>query len=309
MSILLWLVASCVWADTKTVGISTWNEYPTSVEGFIKGLALGGFIEGKNITLIRRSSGADKDKQHRIAEEFKNLKVDLVYSLTTPGTVIIKNDLPPSIPIVFSIVTYPADSGLIESYDYSGNNLVGTSNFVPQHNFVKLLRTLLPNAKRASVFHRSGEPNSKLQAVNLKRLLGRDGIDVIDVEVSTLDEVERVALSHKGKTDVFITTTDTLMQGGGERRLIKVGNKLNMPIMSSNKKGIELGSSFGPVADFRVLGEISGRLAASILSGKARPSDLASSVMETPLILVNRKSIEALNISIPNDMANVSYVD
>ena len=60
--------------------------------------------------------------------------MDLVYSLTTPGTAIVKEVLPSDTPIVFSIVTYPADAGLIESFEYSGNNLVGTSNYVPEYS-------------------------------------------------------------------------------------------------------------------------------------------------------------------------------
>ena len=70
-------------------------------------------------------------RQREIAESFREVGVDLVYSLTTPkGQLIMKQILPETTPIVFSIITYPADSGLIESLDYSGNNLVGTSNYV-----------------------------------------------------------------------------------------------------------------------------------------------------------------------------------
>ncbi len=52
------------------------------------------------------------------------------------------------------------------------------------------------------------------------------------------------------KADVFMTTTDTLMQGGGEEELIKISLDKKIPILSSNKKGIGQGSTFGPVADF-----------------------------------------------------------
>jgi len=96
------------------IGISVWTGYPRSVEGFKAAMAEGGFIEGKNISYLYAKSGLDKEKQRQIAEDFKAQRVDLVYSLTTPGTTIIKQILPPDIPIVFSIVTYPADAGLIE---------------------------------------------------------------------------------------------------------------------------------------------------------------------------------------------------
>jgi len=81
-------------------------------------------------------------------------------------------------PAVFPIVTYPADSGLIESFEYSGNNLVGTSNYVELTNYIKLLKTILPNTKTLAIFHRKKEPNSKIQAANMIRLLKWEGTTV-----------------------------------------------------------------------------------------------------------------------------------
>ena len=124
-------------------------------------MADGGFVEGKNVKYIHGKSGPSKEKQREIAQGFRDADVDLVYTLTTPGTTIIKEVMPQDTPIIFSIVTYPADSGLIESFEYSGNNLVGTSNYVPLLNYVRLLQTILPDAKSVAIFHRKGEPNSK----------------------------------------------------------------------------------------------------------------------------------------------------
>ncbi len=235
--------------------------------------------------------------------------MDLVYSLTTPGTIIIKEFMPETTPIVFSIVTYPADSGLIESLEYSDNNLVGTSNFVPLKNYVNLLTLLLPEAERLAIFHRKGEPNSKIQASNMIRLLRRAGIESIDLEPATLEEVQEMALALVGKVDVFMTTTDTLMQGGGEKLLIDISLDKKIPIISSNKVGIEAGSTFGPVADFYTLGKISGQMAATILTQQLNPASLSSELQDPPLILINRSSAKKLGVSVPDNVNNVSYVE
>lgn len=130
--------------------------------------------------------------------------MDLVYSLTTPGTTIIKKIMPETTPIVFSIVTYPADSGLIESFEYFGNNLVGTSKYVELTNYVKLLKTILPHTKTLAIFHREKEPNSKIQAANMIRLLKREGIRTIDLEPETVKEMHQMALAIAAKVDVFM---------------------------------------------------------------------------------------------------------
>ncbi len=291
-----------VGATEFSVGLSVWSGYPDSIRGFKDGLASEGLIEGKHVRFIQGDVGADKNLQLRVAEKFKVEKVNLVYSLTTPGTTIVKSVMPETTPIVFSIVTYPADSGLIESFEYSGNNLVGTSNYIPLNHYVNLLKTILPTTKRVAIFHRKGEPNSKIQASNMLRHLKREGIIVIDIEAENVQEVKAKATELIGNVDVFITTTDTLMQSGGEDALIKVSLANGIPILSSNKKGIEGGASFGPVADFYVLGKMSGVKAAQILRNKTPPTKLETELQELPVILVNRSSIKKLGITLSNDL-------
>jgi len=291
------------------IGLSVWSGYPESVRGFKDALAEGGFIEGTHLEFIHRNALSSKESQQKIAAEFSRLDVDMVYSLTTPGTVIIKNALSEQTPIVFSIVTYPADSGLIESFDYSGNNLVGTSNFVPLHHYVDLLTSVLPDVKTIAIFHRKGEPNSKIQASNLIRLFKKKGIKVIDLEPQSISETVKLAKSVIDVVEVFVTTTDTLMQNGAERALIELANQHDIPMLSSNKKGIEQGSTFGPVADFYILGRMSGKMAVQILQGKAAPHTLVSEYQSPPTFLINKLRFNKLGLRFITPIEGVVYVE
>lgn len=280
------------------IGLSVWTGYPENIKGFKEALHKAGLVEGKNVKYLYRKSSGDKEKQRDIAQEFKEKKVDLVYTLTTPGTIIIKEIMPESTPIVFSIVTYPADSGLIESFDYSANNLVGTSNYVSIKSYTKLLMQCLPNVKTVAIFHRYKEPNSKIQAVNFMRSLRKKGIKCIDLLPKNLDEVKEMAMQNIEKVDALITTTDTLMQGGGEEVLIELSLKHKVPILSSNKQGIEKGSTFGPVADFYTLGKISGSKAVKVLVDKVAPSKMRSELQDPPLYLINKSSVKTLGLKL-----------
>ena len=60
-----------------------------------------------------------------------------------------------------------------------------------------------------------------------------------------------MALALVDKVDVFMTTTDTLMQGGGEKLLIEISLDKKIPIISSNKNGIEAGSTLGLMIGIR----------------------------------------------------------
>ncbi|MGF1756260.1 hypothetical protein L4C33_22060, partial [Vibrio makurazakiensis] len=97
------------------------------------------------------------------------------------------------------------------------------------------------------------------------------------------------------------TTTDTLLQNGGEEALIEVSNKFAIPILSSNKSGIQHGSTFGPVADFYTLGKMSGLRAAQILREGIEPRFLESQFQPQPIFLINKKQAEKFNILIPEN--------
>ncbi|MEJ1470497.1 MAG: ABC transporter substrate binding protein [Candidatus Sedimenticola sp. (ex Thyasira tokunagai)] len=107
--------------DTKSVGISGWGtnpEFGRSIAGFKEGLAENGFVEGENIRFILKNSETDTVIQRQIIESFAKEEVDLIFSLTTPGTLIAK-EVTDTIPIVFSVVTYPVEAGVIHSLDSS----------------------------------------------------------------------------------------------------------------------------------------------------------------------------------------------
>lgn len=302
--LLILPISTTVFAN-YSIGLATWTGYPDNVRGFKDGLVDGG-LDLNKVTFIEGVTSADKSAQTQSIQQMKEKRVDLVYSLTTPGTLIVKNTFPESVPIVFSIVTYPADSGLIDSFEYSGNNLVGTSNYISLKYYIQLLDALLPDTKTAAIFHRKGEPNSKIQASNLIRLLKRKKVQVFDIEVSNLEELEQQALAVAQKSDVFITTTDTLLQNGGEQVLIEVANHAQIPVLSSNKSGIQQGATFGPVADFYLLGKQSGLLAADILLNGKQPRHLESSLQKTPTFLINKESFSRLQLD-EKKLANFSY--
>lgn len=292
------------------VAISEWTGYPESVRGFKEAMRSAGLVEGKNIRYLSIKSGGDRQQQKLLLQRLDTSSIDLIYSLTTPGTILTKKYTPVTIPIVFSIVTYPADSGLIESFEYSGNNLVGTSNYVPIRHYVKLLKEMMPEVKRVAIFHRLGEPNSKIQATELKRAIKAKGIEVVVQEPINIQQVKQMALELVGRVELFISTTDTLMQSGGEEALVEVSLLHKIPILSSNKMGIEKGASFGPVADFFTLGHMAGHKAVKILTKGFKPYQLETELQTNPLVLVNHKSVHQLGIHIPDSIkSEVKWIE
>ncbi len=141
------------------------------------------------------------------------------------------------------------------------------------------------------------------------RLLKKEGLRTIDLELNTVEEMYEMALTVAKDVDVFMTTTDTLCQGGGEKALTDVSLDKKIPILSSNKVGIEEGATFGPVADFYTLGKMSGEKAVKILKHGRKPAQLISELQDPPLILINKTSADIIGIKIPEEkLENFQYV-
>ena len=73
--------------EKVVVGIGQFAEHGSldnCREGFIKGLAEGGYKEGENLEIIYENAGADSGIAAQIANNFVAKKVNLICAITTP---------------------------------------------------------------------------------------------------------------------------------------------------------------------------------------------------------------------------------
>ena len=286
--------------EVKTIGIAGWNSdltYSGSVAGFKEGLAENGYVEGENVRFIIKNAESDLEIQRQIIESFVEAEVDIIYSLTTPGTLIAKN-VTSKIPIVFSIVTYPVEAGVIDSLESSGNNLVGTRNFVSVKRQYSAFEKIYSNTKTLAFVHRKGEPNSVAQHLEMKALLEKKRINVIDIAAIDLADMRAQLESNIDAVDSLFSACDTLINVGGEEIVIEISKKHKKPNFGCLKGSVLKGALMGNIADFYVIGKISGRQAALIFNG-ANPSSLLTESPEEDYIIVNTKTAAEIGLEIP----------
>jgi len=289
--------------DKIIVGIAQWvsnPQYEKNIQGFKDGLAKEGYREGKNIEFNTKLSSADKEKQRQIVQSFVQAKVDLMYSLTTPGTLIAKKATN-TIPIVFSIVTYPVEAKLIDSMKSSKNNLVGTRNYIPPSRQYYAFERIYSKTKTLGIVHRKGEPNSIIQFNAYKKILTPRGINVVDIAATDLDNLRQQLISTIDQVDSLFSACDTLIQSGGEAIVIEISKQYKKPTFTCNKDGVLQGALIGNIADFYEIGKISGEKAALILKG-SKPEWLQTESPREDHILINQKTADELGITIPKDL-------
>jgi len=300
--IIVVLISGCT-IKKNTIGISQWAsnpDYKQNVEGFKQGLTESGYIEGENLEIIYENPEADKEKQKEIIQSFIDQDVDLIYSLTTPGTLIAKERVQDK-PIVFSIVTFPVEAGLVHSFSNSKNNLVGTSNYIPISRQYYEFERIVPKAKNIAFIHRKDEINSVIQFEEFNKLAVLRKINLVDIASVDLDDIRVQIESKVQEVDALYSACDTLIQSGGEEIVIELSKKYKKPSFTCNKQGVIKGDLIGNVADPYELGRKSGLKAADILDG-IKPAKLETEYQRLDYIIINKKTAKELGITLSQDV-------
>jgi len=200
---------------------------------------------------------------------------------------------------VFSVNTFPVESGVIESLEGSGNNLVGTRNYITVARQYTAFEKIYPHTKTLAFVHRKDEPNSVAQHLEMKALLEKKGIEVIDIASVDLADMRAQLELNIDAVDSIFSACDTLTHSlGGEELIVEFSMKHKKPSFACNKEGTLRGHLMGNVADFYTIGKISGRQAALILEG-AKPSSLLTESPVEDYLILNRKTASELGVVIP----------
>ena len=279
----------------KKIGISTWGsneDYELNIQGFQD--ALKSEFGDEEIEFIIKNPNADKLAQVHIMNYFDDQNVDLIYTLTTPGTKIAQEIFNEK-PIVFSIVTFPVEAKIVDSMKSSKNNLVGTSNYIDVEEQMKKI-TENTDVKELAFVHRTHEVNSLIQLSLFENYSEKHQISLIDVSASNLEELEERVNFVIDNVDGVYLACDTLIQTGGDIVTINIATENKKPSFSCVKSGVENGAVFGVVADNYRLGYESGLKAVQILNGE-HPSNIQSSFSETQTIFVNKEAAELFEIN------------
>src|SRR6267143_3775628 len=284
--------------EQKIIGIARWDdsaEYSLNIQGFKDGLQRMGFVKGISVSYLIENAHSNASKQRKIIKEFTDKKVDMIYTLTTPGTLIAKNETH-NIPIVFSIVLYPVDAGLIKNWYASENNLVGTSNHISIEKQFSFYSELVPMKKVAFV-HRQGEPNSQIQLQELKKYASENNMSVVDIAATNLKELKEKISNSINEVDSTYESCDTLVQNGGDLITINVATSNKKPSFSCHKSGAENGALAVDAADYYKLGLVSGQKAGFVLQG-IKPESLISDVEANEYTIINLKAAQNLGLNV-----------
>lgn len=290
------------------IGISSWNnnsENMMILKGFKDGLAEYGFRDGVNIQLIIKNPNSNIQNQINIIQSFIDDKVNLIFSLTTPGTLVAKG-ITKNIPIVYAGVFYPVETGIIKSLNNSQNNVVGTLNYISAAQQFNALEKLVPHIKAIAFVHHKGDPDSQIQLQEFKSLLSNRNITIWDMPAIDIVDLKQKLLAIKEYNAIY-SACDTMMQENGGEFIAIYSLQNKIPNFSCNENDVKNGALMAYTANSYQLGQLAGKKAALILRG-AEPSWLQSESLNQGVLIINSQTAKLLGITIPINLLNKAII-
>ena len=290
-----------------TIGISQFAEHGSldnCREGFLEGLKSAGIEEGVNLTVEYQNSQADTGTASTIADNFVSKNVDLICAIATPSAMSAYNScLDSEIPVVYTAVSDPVGAGLADEEGNSVGNITGTSDKLPVEEQLKMIREMMPDAKTIGILYTTSEANSVSAIATYESLVDKYGFTLETKGISQTSEIALATDDLLTKVDCITNLTDNTVVASLPTILEKANEK-GIPVFGSEIEQVKIGCLAAEGIDYIQLGKQTGKIAAQILKGEKKASEIPYEIISEPGFYVNTKVAENLGIEVPSDLAD-----
>jgi putative ABC transport system substrate-binding protein len=286
------------------VGFLSWqdqgNYYDATLKGFLDGLRSEGFVEGKNLELLRRSASNNAERFKPMAKELAGVPVDLYFApATAMATAAWFADK--KTPIVVATIMDPVELKFVHSLARPGTRVTGvtTMNYELTVKRLQLLMETVPGLKRVGVVIDEAMREACSQEFDhAMRAAKQLGVTIVAVHIDRpelLDEGFRKLLDAKVQavTSTLLSTRNNL-----EPEYAQAALKYKLPSMFEQEIGARAGGlmSYGPNFEdiFRRAGVYAGR----VLKG-GKPAEMPMEEPREFRFVLNMKTAREIGITIP----------
>ncbi len=287
-----------------TIGINQFAEHGSldnCREGFLEGLKESGFVEGENLTVKYNNAAADMSTTQQISENFVSDKVDLICAIATPSAQASYNAaMSAGIPVIYTAVTDPATAELADADGNPVGEITGTSDILPVEAQLKMIREILPDAKTIGILYTLSEANSEYSISIYEDLADKYGFTIETSGITNTSEVQLAASNLLEKVDCITNLTDNTVVSALPT-ILALANDKNIPVFGSEIEQVKLGCVAAEGLDYYQLGIDTGKMAAKVLSGEAKASELPFETISESSLYVNTKAAADLGIELSDD--------
>jgi putative ABC transport system substrate-binding protein len=292
-------VISCVRKPEKKYVIAVINPNPELsdvVRGFKNKMSEYGYVEGENTTYITINKLRDIDPAD---PEFRQKKVNLIFTLTTPATLKSKKVMEwTGVPVVFGTSYDPVKGGIVKRLVYQAEDITGIKVGGSTQKALEWLLKIAPKVKRIFVPVKMDTEAAPLSLAELEEAAAKFKIDLVISHVGTPEEL-RAALADIPKDVDAIFFVNSIFIVSNVKTIVETSVKRKLPTAG----GVGLYDR-GVIICYSQDGERSGKQAARLAHEILKGIPASSLPIEQAYFYlgINLKTAEAIGLRIPDDV-------
>jgi len=265
---------------------------------FVQRLRELGWIEGRTIAIEYRWADGRSERFAEIAAEFVRLKVNLIFTYSTPSVVAAKQATS-SIPIVFPTAGDPVGNKLVVSLARPGGNVTGlsTQQTDTASKRIELFREVVPGLHRLAILANVGSSNAVVDMDEVRVVADTLGLGVVRSEIRRAEDIVPAFEALRGRADALYVCADPLVTTK-RVHINTLALGMRLPTMYAFRAFVDAGGliSYGP--NFPDLFRRAAEIVDKILRGTG-PADIP---VEQPTkfdLVINLITAKALGLEIP----------
>jgi putative ABC transport system substrate-binding protein len=281
--------------SSRSAGDST-----RTLDGFHKGLAEAGLVEGESVAVIYRWADGHYDRLPALAAELLGSPIAVLVAVGGEPAARAVVAAGTRKPVVTVFASDPVSSGQIDSLSHPGHNVTGVSilsaSIEPKR--IGLMHDLLPQSTAFGALLNPTTPTFAEQVADIQTAAHAFGLEVRSFKATSDQDIETAfEVVEQQRIAALLVSADPFLLFS-RAAIIALAEKKRVPVMYPYRDFAEAGGlmSYGiDLADsYRQMASYAGR----IIKG-ARPEDLPVAEPTKFEFVVNLKTAKSLGIAIP----------
>ncbi len=299
-------------AQGYRIGVIQYAAHPSldnCYNGFLQGLEEQGIIEGENLTIEFQNAQGEAANADMQAKNMVTSGCDMLVGIATPAAMSCYSAARETqTPVIFSAVSDPVAAGIVQSMEAPGSVATGTADSLNLEGQMQMIRAFLPDAKSIGIIYTTSEPNSIAHLEKFEELAPSYGFEIRAIGVTSASEVGTAAASLAAEgVDCINNFTDNNVVNNLSL-VLHEAEEAGIPVFGSEEEQVKNGCLASESLDYVELGKETGRMAAKVLKGEAKPEEMEVLVIEASAPVYNQAVLEALGLELPEEYAHAAEV-
>lgn len=247
---------------------------------------------GDNIDFVIRNSEGSSANNFVIAESFHSHE-DIVgiFAIATPAAQAIAS-VEKEKPIFISAITDHTQLNI-----GNNQNICGGSDKINIPATIKMIKTLIPHAKKVALISYTGNANSEKEIIEIEHELKKAGLISTRIGFNTEADVPGAIISACGKGDVILTPNYNII-ASAMPLVSSIALENNIPLVACYPSSVEQGAFAAHGIDYFINGEQAADCALEVFLNNKKPHELPITFQEGSSF-INKKVAQKLGIVIP----------